>query len=91
MMLTACEVLASRHADFAEIAVSLRGRSRQHIAASRDGMINPLPIAGVALWIEANQSGRSAVKIVERLLSAFGYSNSDSKFGAESRLQPWPV
>lgn len=77
MMLTACAVLAGRHADFAEVAVSIRGRSRQHIAASPDGMIDPLPIAGVALWVEANQSGRSAVRIVERLLSAFGYSKDD--------------
>ncbi len=77
MMLMACAVLAGRHADFAEIAVSIRGRSRQHIAASPDGMIDPLPIAGAELWTEANQSGRSAVRIVEKLLSAFGYSEDE--------------
>lgn len=74
MLLTVCEILAQRHDDFAQIAVTVQGRSRQHIAGSPDEMINPLRINSTDLWLEANQSSRTTMRVIQMLLEAFGYS-----------------
>lgn len=76
MLLRVCEVLALRQDRFAEVAVTIRGRSRQHIALAPDGMIDPLLIEGTDLWLEANQSSRTSQRVVQMLLAAFGYSEN---------------
>ena len=74
LLMTVCEVVAQRHPDdFSAKAVTVKGRTRQQIAESPDGMINPLPIGNTGLWLEANQSRRSALRVVELVLTAFGY------------------
>ncbi len=40
-------------------------------------MINPARIPETALWVEANQSAKSAVQLVEKLLAAFDYDATD--------------
>jgi hypothetical protein len=40
-------------------------------------MINPVPIGATGLWLEANQSSRTAQRVVELILVAFGYSSGD--------------
>lgn len=78
VLLTVASVLADKHGnDFASTAVTLKGRKRQYIAPSLDGMINPERIPGTELWIEANQSAKSTVRLVERLLVAFSYDAAD--------------
>lgn len=81
LLLKVCEVLAQLHPDnFAEVAVTVKGRTRQHIAPSPNGMINPMAIAGTDLWLEANQSKRSALRVVELALEAFGHEPSELQF-----------
>ena len=81
VLLGVCEVLVQRHPDdFAQRAVTVRGRTRQHIAPTPEGMINPAPILGTDLWLEANQSSRSALRVVEMLLDAFGHSPDEFQF-----------
>jgi restriction system protein len=71
LLLQVCSDLAQRRDDFAEVAVTVHGRSRQYIAPAPTGMIDPLPIPGTGLWLEANQSRRSALQVVALLLQAF--------------------
>jgi restriction system protein len=78
VLVTTCAALARRHPDdFAAIATTVKGRKRQYIAPAPDGMINPAPIPGTDLWVETNQSAKSVVRLVEKLLAAFGYSPDD--------------
>ncbi len=40
-------------------------------------MIAPAQIPGTELWVEANQSAKSVVQVVGKLLAAFGHSPED--------------
>ena len=51
----------------------MKGKKRQYIALSPDGMINPAQIPGTDLWVETNQSAVSVQRVVERLLVALGH------------------
>lgn len=51
--------------------------SRLYIAPTPEGMINPAPIPGTDLWIEANQSAKSVVRLVGKLLVVLGHDASD--------------
>ncbi len=78
LLLMACAVLAERHGDdFAPKAFTIKGRKRQYIAPTPDGMINPARIPETDLWVEANQSAKSAVQLVEKLLAAFDYDATE--------------
>jgi len=77
VLLDVCQALAQRCDNFATVATTLKGRSRQHIADSPDGMISPAPIPGAALWIETNQSARSVLRIIAQLLKALGRPPND--------------
>lgn len=70
-----CAALAAHHgASFADAAFAVKGRTRQYVAASPDGMNSPARIPGTELWVETNQSAHSAVQVVHKLLSALGHA-----------------
>ena len=58
-------------------ALTVKGRTRHYVAASPDGMIAPAQIPGTELWVEANQSAKSVVQVVGKLLAAFGHTPED--------------
>jgi restriction system protein len=75
VLLGVCEALAQEHGNaFAPAAFGVRGKKRQYVAPSPDGMINPAQIPGTELWVEANQSATSVQRVVERLLVALGHN-----------------
>ena len=53
---------------------SLQEDSRFVRASSPDGMISPAQIPGTALWIETNQSAKSVVQVIGKLLAALGHA-----------------
>jgi len=55
----------------------VKGRTRQYVSASPDGMIAPAKIPGTELWVEANQSAKSVVQVIGKLLSALGHEVGD--------------
>lgn len=74
VFLKTIEVLHERHPnDFAEKAATLRGRKRQYIAPSPEGMTAPNAIPGTPLWAETNLSARSIQRLSRRLVEIFGY------------------
>jgi len=78
VLLGVCAALAAEHGPaFAEAAFTVRGRSRQYVAATPDGMIAPAQIPGTGLWVEANQSARSAQQVIAKLLAALGHEGGD--------------
>lgn len=78
VLVDACAALAAHHGEsFAEIACEVRGRTRHYVATTPDGMTAPAKIPGVELWVEANQSARSVVQVVGKLLVALGHARSD--------------
>ncbi len=78
VLLGACAALAAHHGpSFAEIACAVKGRTRHYIASSPDGMIAPAKIPGTELWVEANQSAKSVVQVIGKLLAAFGHTSAN--------------
>jgi restriction system protein len=78
ILIQTCAVLAQRHADhFAETAASFRGRTRQYIATSAEGMFNPELIPGCDYYVETNFSSKDIVRVTQRLLTGFGYHSSN--------------
>lgn len=74
VLLGVCATLAQEHGEtFAPAACGVKGKKRQYVAPSPDGMINPAQIPGTDLWVEANQSAMSVQRVVERLLVALGH------------------
>jgi restriction system protein len=74
ILIQACAILAQRHADsFAETVASFRGRKRQYIAPSAEGMFNPEPIPGCDFYVETNFSSKGIVHITHKLLNTFGH------------------
>lgn len=95
VLLGVCNALAQQHGgEFARAATSVKGRTRQHIAPSRDGMISPALIPNTKLWVETNQSARSVLRIIEQLLLALGRQREDFSIvyeqGAMFNVQPPP-
>lgn len=75
LLVHCCAALAAHHgASFAVAAFTVKGRTRQYVAASPDGMNSPARIPGADLWVETNQSARSVVQVVHKLLSALGHA-----------------
>ncbi len=78
LLVRLCQIMAERHPDdFVARALTVRGPRRSHIASTPDGMINPAPIGVADLWLEANQSSRTAQRVAQLILEAFGYANDD--------------
>jgi hypothetical protein len=78
MMLTALGELAARHGnDFDEKAVQVKTSRRVHIARQPDNMIAPMQIPGSGLWVEANQSSRSVLWVIDQTLTILGDREED--------------
>jgi len=79
VLVDTCATLAAHHGPsaFAEVACTVKGLTRQYVAASPDGMIAPAKIPGTELWVETNQSARSVVQVVDKLLAALSHPASE--------------
>jgi restriction system protein len=85
VLLGVCTDLAQRHgAAFGPTVSEVKGKKRQYIAPTSEGMISPAQIPGTELWVEANQSAVSAQRLVERLLDALGHGASDFSVAVEA-------
>jgi hypothetical protein len=70
--------MAERHPDdFVAQALTVRGPQRRHIAAAPDGMVSPVPIGVAGLWLEGNQSSRTAQRVAGLILESFGYAGDN--------------
>ncbi len=80
VLLGACSGLAAHHGSaFTGVACMVKGRTRHYIATSPDGMIAPAQIPGTELWVEANQSAKSVVQVIGKLLVALGHTPEEFK------------
>ncbi len=78
VLLGVCAELAKLHGErFAPLATTVRGKTRQYIAPSPDGMISPAQIPGTNLWVETNQRAVSVMMVVSRPLQATGHDEKD--------------
>ncbi len=83
-LLAVAEEMARRHPDeFAAVAPMVRGRTRQHLKPTPEGMIAPVAIGNTGFWLETNQSARSVRQVGELIVAAFGHSSSDLQFVVE--------
>jgi restriction system protein len=84
-----CTVLAQRHgAAFGPTAAAVKGRRRQYIAASPTGIIMPAKIPGAELWVETNQSAKSVMQVLGRLLVALGHPPEELTIALHGKPRP---
>ncbi len=78
MLLTALGEIAARHGiDFEEKAVQVKTSRRVHIARQFDNMITPMRVPGSELWVEANQSSRGVLWVINQTLAVLGDKEED--------------
>lgn len=78
LMLTALSELAIRHGnEFEEKAIQVKTSRRVHIARQPDNMIKPMRIPSSELWVEANQSSRSVLWVIDQTLLILGNKEED--------------
>lgn len=78
LMLTVLAELAARHgSEFEEKAIQVKTSRRVHIARQPNSMITPMKISGSELWVEANQSSRSVLWVIDQALTLLGDKEED--------------
>lgn len=78
ILIGTCATLAQQHgAAFGPAAMTLKGRTRQYVAATPDAMHAPASIPGTDLWVETNQSATSARHLINQLLVVLGHDPRD--------------
>lgn len=78
MLINVLSELAERHGDdFTRNAPLVKASKRSHIAYQPDNMNTPMKIPGTDLWVEANQSSRSVLWLIDRALTALGDNKED--------------
>lgn len=78
MLTKSLEVLADFHGeDFTRKANLVKTNKRLHIANQPDNMNTPIKIPGTPLWVEANQSSRGVLWLINKTLSVLGDNETD--------------
>lgn len=78
MLLNVLAELSERHGDdFIQKSIEVNTGRRTHIAVRSDNMIAPMRIPGSTLWVEANQSSRSVLWLIDKVLAALSESEDD--------------
>jgi uncharacterized protein with ParB-like and HNH nuclease domain len=78
MLLSTLSELAARHGDeFVAKAIQVRTSKRSHISLQRDNMTTPIKIPGTELWVEANQSSKGILWLIDLTLKALGDKEED--------------
>ena len=78
VLLTTLGELAARHgSEFEEKAIQVKTNRRIHIARQPDGMNTPMRIPGSELWVEANQSSKSVLWVIDQTLTMLNDKEED--------------
>jgi len=78
VLIGACGALAAHHSSsFAQVAFTVKGRTREYVAANPEGMIAPAQTPGTDLWVEGNQSAKSVQQVIGKLLAAPGHPRGE--------------
>jgi len=82
MLLLVLKILAKDHEeDIISKIVLVKTNHRPILSLSPDGMNTPIQIEESQLWVEANQSSKSILKIIRQVMEILGYREED--FSAE--------
>jgi hypothetical protein len=81
VLVTTCAILAQRHGvqEFANLATQVKGTIRQYISDTKDEMITAAQIPGTGLWVEANQSSKTTLWVINQILERCGHTGTDFK------------
>ena len=72
------EEMALQHpGEFPLVAPTIRGRSRQYMRATTEGLHSPERIGNTGFWLETNQSAKSVQSLCAMILTAFGHAPGD--------------
>ena len=78
MLLLVLKILAKNHEDeIISKVVLVKTNHRPNLTLSPDGMVTPIKIEGSKLWVEANQSSKSVLRVIRQVLEALGYREDD--------------
>jgi len=78
MLLLVLKILAKNHEDeIISKVVLIKTNHRPNLSLSPDGLVTPINIEGSKLWVEANQSSKSVLRVIRQVLEALGYREDD--------------
>lgn len=79
VLIGVCEILVKLHGvnEFADMAGTVVGTSRQYVSRSEEGMFNPTPLAGTDLFVETNLGSKEILRIVRAILVACGHGEHE--------------
>ncbi len=73
------EILGSKHSDFVDKAIQIKGKKRPYFTKNKNLLRVPVFIDNIGLYVETNFSSRDIIKIIYALLEIFGYQKHDLK------------
>ena len=77
LLLGLCEVINTEHrTDFSKV-LTVKGRKRSYFARDENQFLDPKRIPNTDIFVEANQSANSAIRLCQRLIALFGYSDDN--------------
>ena len=78
VLMAVAEEMALQHpGEFPLVAPTIRGRSRQYLRATTEGLHSPERIGNTGFWLEVNQSAKSVQSLCDMILTAFGHAPDD--------------
>ncbi len=77
LLLQLSEIVITRHKDEANEVLALRGSKRPYYTRNANELRSPKKIPGTDIFVEANLSSNSIVRLCLSLIALFGYSDSD--------------
>jgi len=73
MLLQTLSIIAKKHGErFAIKSTLINSGKRTHISVKSDGMVTPMIISGTEIYVEANQSSRSVLRVIQQSLEFCG-------------------
>ncbi len=73
------EILYNTHGDEFQKALSLKGRKRTYFVHDKNRLNSPAKVGNSNIFVETNLSANSIKQLCDKLLSIFGYADSDLK------------
>jgi len=83
MLLKVCEIVYKSHRGSFEAVLTLAGRNRHYFTRNSAELLTPEKIAGTDIYVETNLSAMGVVALSNKILSLFGYNESDLSIEAK--------
>jgi hypothetical protein len=83
LLIQLCNIILSTHRDSFDQVLNLSGRKRPYFTREPNELRSPHQINGTNIFVEINLSSNSIVKLSQKIIALFGYSENDLSIEAQ--------